>query len=327
MGWALENLGQGECSRIAETLFTVEKRYGAKLHGLCPVHEDSSASFVYHTEGDWCKCRGCGFGGDLVKLWAEVSGHDHQDIKGFKAEFGEGHGGGSSPRKGGGKKAKTAPVPEPDVFVDEAHFEALPPLPADVVQDLIKKRRWTEAAIKQADLRQFIAGGKFPKIAIPIRDDQGRLCNIRLYQPGAKQYKVISWSDPVCHACGAEWTKKNKQKLCSGCGALPIDYGRQRLLPPPSKWGKGILFLVEGESDYICALSQGLNAVTQTAGAGSWMLRADEFNPLFAGRDVVILYDADKPGFEGAALTAKSLADHAKLVRVLVWPEYMGEAE
>ena len=30
-------------------------------------------------------------------------------------------------------------------------------------------------------------------MAIPIRDDKGRLLNIRLYQPGATQNKMRSW--------------------------------------------------------------------------------------------------------------------------------------
>ena len=328
MGWALENYGSGECKTIAEGLFKVEREYGAgKLHGYCPVHGDkSSASFVYSYEGDWCKCQSCGFGGDLVKLWAEVTGHDHQDIKAFKAEFGEGAGT-YTPKKrrtGQTSKPKTAEEPPPEVFVDEEHLDALPPIPDARIKELIDTRGWTPAAIAEMDLRQFVAGGRHKKIAIPVRDDQGRLCNIRLYQPGAKVAKCISWYDPVCQKCGGQWHKPEKQKLCSQCGALPTDYGYTRLLPAPSQWKAGQIWLVEGESDLLCALSKGVNATTQTAGAGTWRER---FSPSFAGRDVIIAYDADGTGHKGAMQAAKSIAEHAKSVRVLVWPKWMGGAD
>jgi len=326
MGWALENLGSGECKAIAEGLFRVERDYGgAKLHGFCPVHGDkSSASFVYHYGADWCKCQSCGFGGDLVKLWAEVTGHDHQDIKAFKTEFGEGSD--ALPREKRARAPASAPKPErpAEIFIPEEILEALPPLPTERLQELIEKRRWTEAAIKKMDLREYLAGGKHSKIAFPIRDAQGKLCNIRLYQPGADRLKMISWYDPKCHICAATWTKKNKAKVCSSCGALPLDYGRTRLYPAPPFWGKGLLWLVEGESDLLCALSHGLSAVTQTAGAGTW---PEEFSSEFAGRDVAIAYDADKAGFNGALKAAKSIAEHARSVRVIQWPEWMGGDE
>jgi len=323
MGWAKENLGSSECKQIAEGLFQVKRDYGGvKLHGYCPVHGDkSSASFVYHYGSDWCKCQSCEFGGDLVKLWAEVTGHDHQDIKAFKAEFGEGSDSFSQKKRDRKPTSKPKSEPAPEIYIPETVLEALPPLPPERIQEMIEKRRWTEAAVRKMDLREFVAGGKHHKIAFPIRDAQGRLCNIRLYQPGAPKLKMISWYDERCHKCGATWTKKDKAKVCSTCNTLPLDYGRTRLYPAPPQWAKGLIWLLEGESDLMCALSQGLNATTQTAGAGTW---PDEFSPEFAGRDVVIAYDADKAGFNGSMKAAKSIAEHAKSVRVITWPEWMG---
>jgi hypothetical protein len=327
MGWALENLGSSECRQIAEGLFEVEKVFGGKkLHGLCPVHGEKSASFVYNFEEDWCKCKSCSFGGDLVKLWAEVTGHDHQDIRAFKEEFGEGSDTftPSNPRKKATSATKKNPLP--DVFIYESVFAALQPLPPDRVQEMMAKRGWTQAALDRLDLREFVAFGKHRKVAFPVRDEQGRLCNIRLYQPGAKQMKVISWYDERCHVCGSAWGKENKQKICPQCQSLPVDYGRTRLVPAPQEWTKETVWLVEGEPDLVCALSRGLNAVTQTAGAGTWDLNAEEFNPHFSGRDVVIAYDADITGYKGAMKVAKSLAGTAKSVRVLIWPAWMSEA-
>jgi putative DNA primase/helicase len=326
MGYALEELGPEGCRQIGEGLFKVEKVYGEKLHGFCPIHGDQkSASFVYHFGEDWFKCKSCGAGGDLVNLWCEIHGMDSRGdgFRAFKGEFVESVPG---PRSRVPSRKKKDPRPEtrdpgPEVFIDEAEFAALPPLPPSRVQELKDSRGWSGAVISRLELREF-DDGRNKKIAIPIRDDEGRLCNIRLYQPGADQFKVISWYDRACKACGGAWKRVDKAKVCGKCGGSPNDYGRTRLYPPPSQWKpSGQLWLVEGEPDLICALSQGLNAVTQTAGCGTWR---EDFSEAMAGRDVVIAYDADQAGWKGARGAAESISHHAKSVRVLRWPEVMG---
>jgi putative DNA primase/helicase len=324
MGFALDELGSQRCREIAEGLFEVEKVYGQKLHGFCPIHGDQkSASFCYHFGEDWYKCRSCSAGGDLVKLWCELNGLDsHGDgFVQFKKEFVDnGLSPSSKPRK---RKSppKKEPDPAPDVFVDEEELEALPPLPAKRLTELRRLRGWSAHAVEMLDLREFDDGHN-KKIAIPIRDDQGRLCNIRLYQPGAERCKMISWYDRTCKACGGHWKTVDKAKVCKGCGASPNCYGATRLFPAPTVWKQtGPLWLVEGEPDLICAISNGLNAVTQTAGCGTWR---DEFSEAMAGRDVIIAYDADQAGHKGAHVAAKSIVMHAQSVRIIQWPEVMG---
>jgi putative DNA primase/helicase len=325
MGYALEELGADRCGQIAAGLFKVEKLYGEKLHGFCPIHGDQvSASFVYVPSGDWYKCQSCGAGGDLVNLWCLINGLDSrgEGFKQFKEEFVGGTSGSS--RRAQLKSVPSAPrpvAPAPDVFIDEAALAALPPLPLSRVQELKVSRGWSPQVIERLNLRE-LDDGRNKKIAIPIRDDEGRLCNIRLYQPGAAQFKVISWYDRACTACGGAWKKVDKAKVCSSCGGSPNDYGRTRLFPPSTQWKhSGQLWLVEGEPDLICALSQGINATTQTAGCGTWR---EEFSEVMAGRDVVICYDADQAGWKGSFGAAESIALHAKSVRVLRWPEVMG---
>lgn len=325
MGYALTELGADRCAEIAAGLFKVEKRYGEKLHGFCPIHGDqSSASFVYVPSGDWYKCKSCDAGGDLVNLWCHVHGLDSkgEGFKRFKEEFVGGSD--SKPRSKAPLRLVPPPVAAelPEVFVDEADLAALPPLPTERVTELRRLRGWSAQVIEALDLREFSDGRGNKKIAMPIRDDAGRLGNIRLYQPGAKSFKVISWYDQRCKACGGVWKLVEKQKTCQGCGGQPNDYGRTRLYPAPTQWKRdGVLWLCEGEPDLICALSQGLNAVTQTAGCGTWR---DEFSAAMAGRDVVIAYDADAAGYKGAMAAAQSIALQAKSVRVLRWPEMMG---
>lgn len=84
MGFALENLGEAECGRIAAELFTVTKA-GAKLQGMCPFHHDKkSVSFYYEPAKDRYGCSSCGVFGDLIKLWSHIHGLDSK-TDGFKA--------------------------------------------------------------------------------------------------------------------------------------------------------------------------------------------------------------------------------------------------
>ncbi len=322
MGYALTELGPQRCRQIAEELFRVEKAYRQKLHGFCPIHGDqSSASFVYHFHEDWFKCRSCSEGGDLVKLWCQLNGKEFLD---FKREFvGDIYDKFQVQKHTGVEILRSVSKVEPaETFVAEKDLVALPSLPSDRIAELKQLRGWSEEVIEALDLRQFTDFKGNHRIAMPIRDDEGRLCNIRLYQPGAANYKVISWYDQSCKACGGRWKSVNKQKLCQKCEALPNDYGRSRLYPPPSQWKRDeLLWLCEGEPDLVCALSHGLNACTQTAGCGTW---PDAFSQAMTGRDMVICYDADQAGFKGAMKAARTIAEHAQSVRVIRWPEEMG---
>ena len=322
MGWALDNLGQARCQEIAEGLFHVEKIYGDKVNGFCPIHGDKkSASFFYNSARDSYSCSSCGVKGDLVKLWCLVNGHDGQDLKAFREENDDNSNAPGASRASKPRPARVEPPRAPDVFILEEVLAALPPLPADAVTEIMQKRSWSREVIECLDLREFIDIKGKHRIAIPIRDDEGRLGNIRLYMPGAESFKLISWFDQVCPHCGGKLAMVAKKKQCKECGKAPNDYGRTRLFPPPTQWKPGLLWLCEGEPDVICALSHGLNACTQTAGCGSW---TEEFSRAMAGRDVVICYDADGAGYKGAmTAAAPSIAQHAKSVRVMIWPESM----
>lgn len=329
MGWALENLGSARCREIAEGIIRVEKVYGTKLHGFCPVHkpQETNASAFYNYELDSGSCKSCGEKWDLVKLWCLANSYDAQDLKAFREEFDSDYSGGARDLRKvkAAPTAKPTPAPlpaAPEVFVSETELEALPPLPPERVVELGKSRGWSAAVIEFMDLREFVDVKGVKRIALPIRTAAGELGNIRLYTPGADQFKIISWFDKLCTKCGGKFkADEKKKKICQKCGGSPNDYGRTRLYPSPSQWKPGVIWLVEGESDLLCALSQGLNAVTQTAGCGTW---PDEFSSYFADRDVVVCFDADHPGFKGAQKAAESLIQVAKSVRIIVWPELMG---
>jgi|Deesub1362A_J573_1020465.scaffolds.fasta_scaffold06867_2 putative DNA primase/helicase len=315
MGWARENLGQARCEEILRELVPHVRRSGRALLARCPFpgHEDRHPSFQYDPERDRYRCWSHPYdaeaGGDLVDLWARLNGVPETEalkrfIERYAPEKARGRGDGAARKKrrsSGGSRRQGR-----DTYVPEADLEALEPLPETWIERLETKRGWTREIIQALDLRLWRPPkgmkDQSPRVAIPIRDDEGRLINIRLYRPGgAKRNKVLSW-----------WRGKGREK---------ISYGHPpRLWPAPSQWGPGRLWLVEGEPDCICALSRGLNAVSATGGAGTWR---PEWGQHFRGREVVVCYDADPAGRKGAAKVAQALAGAGAHAFVLSWPEFM----
>jgi putative DNA primase/helicase len=305
MGLAVEHLSDQRRAEVARLLFDVKSTHGDELHGLCRYHEDKNASFSYNFKKDAFHCLACGAKGDLVALWCHVMGYDPKvdGIKHFKEAVGIEDS--SSPLPpwesrvpAAAQKAAEVPDASEQKIIDDGTLAAMPKLDPRWVDQLERERGWSRSVIEDLELRQH--GERELRIAIPIYDIQHNLVNIRLYKPGAKNNKMVSWSE-----------KRDGKK---------VSFGTSRLFPSPADWGPGRVWLCEGEPDAIRALSAGLNAVTQTAGANSFK---KEFLQEFKGREVVIAYDADQPGVEGARKLAERLKDYAKLVRVIDWPAYM----
>ena len=306
MGKATQYLSTSDLERIAESLFQVKDRKQGELIGLCPVHDDHDPSFSYNPVKDLSHCFSCGFKGDIITLWSRVNGYMDQ-AEGFKA-FCDRHGISdemnlsSSPAGGGQKKKKEGPPP-----LDEA-YALLGELSDSWIERLQQTRGWTPEVIRSEGLRaqthyqvkdstEIWKLNRANRIAIPIFDQQGHVRNIRLYKPGAKNMKIISWG-----------TK----------------YGEARLYPAVPL-PKDPLILVEGESDRLCALSHGFNAITQTTKPKKW--KKDQLS-MFKDRNVIIAFDADQPGEMYAEKYAgPALVKVAKSVRVLTWPDFMGRRE
>lgn len=320
MGWALKNLSIVERARIAETLFVVKEHgdinSGEWLNGICPLHEDANPSFGYNPLKDIFHCHaGCQKDGDLVDLYCAVKGLDKKSgfvefKKTYGSESGEKQKSGAGPSTG--KRVKEPAANQNDVILPVVDFQQMreayakfPPLPAPWIKRLWDTRRWSPEAIESLGIRlqTFYRCRKtgtlrpvspsHARIAIPVFDAAGELQNIRLYDPAAKQNKIISW----------------------GKGS-----GENRLFPYPKKGDSGRVFLCEGEGDTIAAISLGLTAHTQTAKRKHWP--EDQTAP-FKDRDVVIAYDADKPGLEYARAAADSLLGVAASICIISWPDFM----
>ena len=312
MSWSIDHLSASDCERIARASFDVKEKHGDELTGLCPFHGETgtkSLSFGYNIAKDGYKCFACSASGDLISLWAHAHGIDDnkEAFKRFTSEHGDAKE--SAPRRpargpspgesrGGAARNGGRGDAEATIYLPESDLSALPPLPENWVKRAASLWTWSPKTVTRLDLRLWTKG-KEQRIAIPIRINDGRLVNIRLYNPVAEKGKKIR-----------SWKK---------------DCGKNKLFPAPATWPtEGILILCEGEKDCITALSHGFAAVTQTCGVTSW---EDKFTPYFKGRDVVICYDADDAGAKGAAKVAKKLTGTASRVRVLAWPSIMADKQ
>lgn len=318
MGIVLKHLSDSQRAAIARSLFKVtsEEQGKSEIHGLCPIHGESNPSFSYNYLKDSYNCFSCGASGDLVRLWTEV--RQLSQTEGFKAfcdEYGidlkHDH------TKAGGYHAQTkgndvdSALPElsHDQVVEQMQraWEKFPALPAAFISRMEKERGWSSSVIEMLHLRlenwrlskkgELYAVKEPTKIAIPILTHRGngKPVNIRLYEPGANKFKIISFGKTV---------------------------GSSQLFPPTPVYLDKPVLLCEGESDTICALSHGFNAITQTSKLIKW---PKEHLAPFKGRDVIVAYDADAPGQKYARAAAEALSGVAKSVRVLLWPAFMGK--
>jgi len=293
-------------SRIAKA-----KRAGDQLLGLCPFHDDKSQSFSVDTvTGKWKCFAGCGSGNAisfharLLKSSTKEAYRDLCRLTGAKPKEKE------QKQNGHGEKrdrSKTIPLEYLDLFRE---------MPEKVLDYLQEKRGWSLDVIQKYRIGynsklRFIPGNIGPdRITIPVFDEFGEMVNIRTYQPGAAQNKLMSWSTG---------SKKRGNRYGFGEGRLwPIS-----ILERARSKG-AIVYLVEGEPDCLCGLSQGLHCITSTFGADNWK---DEWNPLFKGLHVRLAYDNDEAGRKGMARICEHLPSFAGKVETIRWPEWMGEKE
>jgi putative DNA primase/helicase len=320
MGIAKDHLTEYEREAIARGLFQVTDHDSdrGELHGLCPIHGEKNPSFSYNYKKDTFSCFSCQATGDLVDLFGQVNGiaAPGDRVRAFRAHAGieidpaagapppplppaAGHDG-----KGPGAEACAAAENTNSDDLD-AVFALFPPLPEPWARRLSAAGAWSAEALGRLDVRMqtyyrrkkdgaLVKIRKAERLAIPIRDRTGAMKNIRLYKPGAKKMKIISW----------------------GKG-----FGRARLFPAEPLDAAGPVLLCEGEKDTITAVSHGFNGVTQTSKLKKWP--KGHLEP-FKDRDVVIAYDADTAGEKYAAFAAECLAPVARSVRMLTWPDYMG---
>jgi len=89
------------------------------------------------------------------------------------------------------------------------------------------------------------------------------------------------------------------------------------VLWPMKSFEQSTVYLMEGEKDCVLAHQIGLNAITVTGGAGTWK---SEWNEYFRDKNVVICYDIDKAGREGARKVVNELTGYVKELKDILLP-------
>jgi hypothetical protein len=145
-------------------------------------------------------------------------------------------------------------------------------------------RGLSDATIKEREIGWDRIRERF---TIPVRDEDGALVNIRRYKVDAPP------------------AEKMKNSLGHGSPAR---------LYPIDQLQHDTVVICEGEWDALVTIQNDFHVVTGTHGAGTW--RA-EWNKLFAGKTVYIIFDCDKEGRIAAKKVERQLQAHAASVAVV----------
>ena len=235
-----------------------------EVSALCPFHDDNSPSFSYNEETGIWYCHTCEEGGSpehFVHLSEGVSYEEARRIV----------------REALGKEVL------PSTTELKAWHHNLAEAPS--VQGYLKRR-----GIYDLDLlEKYEVGWDGSRITIPVRDEEGKLLNVRRIAVNSEGPKVLNWPG----------------------------FGGTHLWPMDQLEGEDVL-LCAGESDTLSAILQGHNAITNTSGETGWK---KEFNALFAGKDVYIVYDGDNTGRRAAQDRAIDLNGVARTVYMVPIPD------
>ena len=254
---------------------------------LCQFHPDTDPSANWNVRTGLWKCQVCGAGGSPID-WLMNKGSDYKAALAFVAEMA-----GLPPKGAHTNGAAAAPTPAATSTTKGKLTEA-------------NVKGWHEAALRNVDLMAWLEthrgydaetiehyqlGWNGQRVTIPIRDEAGKLVNVRLYLRNStgEQGKML----PLMTGSGPDVTT--------------------RLFPMDATMPDEVL-LVEGEWDAMIARQYGIEgAMTVTIGAGNWN---PSLTPLFTDRQVTIAYDNDDAGRKGAARVASILAGAELNIRV-----------
>ena len=297
------------------------RRSGGQMVGLCPLHAEKSPSFyVQPRTGQW-HCFGCGGGGDAFTLldkkdglmfaaalsqiaaWAGVS--DGEEAAGRRKP---------APKKPASVKnsasvvARPATPLEPERILNLEPERILNPELADMLHEaLLENPKWIKwlrihRGLTLDTLKAHKIGlkkdGPVWRTTFPVYDAESRLVNQRMhlfaYKEGMdRAQKTLPW---------------NREK-----GLKAELYPLRQI--EESDWA----LIVEGEADALLAGQMGFPAVTGTLGASNWKPAWTE--ALAHLPRVVLLFDRDEAGMEGALKIGQELAQRIPDVRIARLPE------
>jgi len=230
----------------------------------CPLHSDTRRSASVNVEmGVWYCHAGCGGGSlrhliDAEDTWVPVDGRQTS-----QSAF-------AAPRL----SSRLLPKPSPRQ-IRRWHRRLMN---SDERLDFMKARR----GLERWTLRKARIGFDGRHYRIPIYSPEGKLWNVRTWDPEPKDERRKIWS--------------------------VRGMGRSRLYPASlierTQPGDAVI-LCEGEWDALLAIQYGFLAVSRTDGAGKpWH---HEWDVAFAGLRVFMCHDLDKAGADSDKITAQGL--------------------
>jgi DNA primase len=230
---------------------------------VCPFHAEHTASLHIWPQKQFWYCYGCNRGGDV---FAWVRYRDNCTFAESLQIIKKGGLGAPIVRKP--IPAPPPPSPIPDILVEEWHRILLQN--EKVLKNLQETRVWSREVIEK-----YKIGLNDDRITIPIPDPLGlHWGDVRMYQPFARI--------------------KGVQKM------LPYSSNRPCLPFDTGGFDGPYCLLVEGEPDALAAASAGIPSATHTCGANAVLRVWNTWGGLIAAPKILICYDNDDPGREGA---------------------------
>lgn len=259
-----------------EHLEKIIRETSEEIIAICPFHKEKIGSFSANKRNGLFHCFGCGAEGSVFQFIQQLKGVDFKEAFRIVADF-----------SGSKIKLNNSEIPQHRPLLD-------PKLPAKYLDNLLKAKDTLAFLQKRRGytldtIKKYKIGWDGSRYTFPIYDEHGILRNIRRYH-AKKANKMISYGT---------------KKYTYGEGRI---YGLDEMLKRKNE----TIHLHEGEPDKLLASQHKFLAVSGTVGAQTWK---PEWTEYFRGRDVVLFYDMDPQGREGAEKACRSLTGVAKTVK------------
>lgn len=231
----------------------------------CPFHEDNSPSLHVYDDGGW-KCFGCGLHGDVIDFLGYYYHGIQYDPDVHFTEVID-RIGALDIRPLPAHTTKPKPVkPKPRLGIDlETIMQWHDNMPAE------RRRYWHGRGLTDQTIDAFMLGWDGKRYTIPAL------------------YRLIPYA-----------IKRRQSEIDDGIDAkyTQVAGGRVGIFNADNLWSAHKCIIAEGEIDTMLLHQIGYSAVSSTGGAGTWKAEWSQFFTHI--QDIVILYDNDEAGRDGA---------------------------
>lgn len=248
--------------------------------GLCPFHEDTVPSMSVEPNKGLFNCHACGAAGSVFDFYARKHGTTFTAAVQAVSKF-----------AGVEPTAPTVELKRPTFNGQTVHNWWV-----NLRRSPEKLQYLYDRGITDDTINAEMLGWTGRRYSIPIRGEENRVLNAKLYDPDAAAGDKMHWA------------------VAGTAASLYVPMlVRVGMTAPASSTG----VVVEGEFDALVGADQGLRTYSGTGGAGTWK---KEWNDALPSK-VVVLYDADEAGRKGAGQAARTIAASHRSVLVASWPE------